>query len=80
MQMAKLSNSRGFVVEISAAAVIIFGSRAGLPLSTTHCMVGAVTGVLDALFGVAIQIAAVRNTVPQRWAYWRVWAASIGGW
>lgn len=43
--MTKLTNSRGYCVELAAAAVIIVGSRYGLPLSTTHCMVGAVTGI-----------------------------------
>lgn len=45
VKMTKLTNSRGYCVELAAAAVIIVGSRYGLPLSTTHCMVGAVTGV-----------------------------------
>jgi sodium-dependent phosphate transporter len=45
VKMTKLTNSRGYCVELSAAAVIILGSRYGLPLSTTHCLVGAVTGV-----------------------------------
>jgi sodium-dependent phosphate transporter len=45
VKMVRLTNSRGYCVELSAAAVIIVGSRYGLPLSTTHCLVGAVTGV-----------------------------------
>ncbi|PRW33685.1 2,3-bisphosphoglycerate-independent phosphoglycerate mutase isoform B [Chlorella sorokiniana] len=45
VKMTKLTNSRGYCVELAAAAVIIVGSRYGLPLSTTHCMVGAVTGI-----------------------------------
>lgn len=35
----------GFIVEMSAATIVILGSRFGLPLSTTHTLVGAVTGV-----------------------------------
>lgn len=45
VKMTRLTNSRGFVVEISAAAVVCIGSRFSLPISTTHCLVGAVAGV-----------------------------------
>lgn len=45
VQMAKLTNSRGFTVEICAAAVVILASRFDLPLSTTHAAVGAVAGI-----------------------------------
>ncbi|PSC76970.1 sodium phosphate symporter [Micractinium conductrix] len=45
VKMTKLTNSRGFIVEMSAATIVILGSRFGLPLSTTHTLVGAVTGV-----------------------------------
>lgn len=33
-------SSSSTAVELAAAAIIIVGSRYGLPLSTTHCMVG----------------------------------------
>lgn len=33
------------MVEISAATVVVVGSRFSLPISTTHCLVGAVSGV-----------------------------------
>lgn len=45
VKLTKLTNSRGFTVELCAAAVVILGSRYDLPLSTTHSMVGAVTGI-----------------------------------
>lgn len=45
VKMTKLTNSRGFIVEISAAFIVLIGSRFALPLSTTHCMVGAVAGI-----------------------------------
>ncbi len=45
VKMTKLTNSRGYCVELAAAATVILGSRFGLPLSTTHSLVGAVTGV-----------------------------------
>jgi hypothetical protein len=41
VKMTKLTNSRGFIVEMSSAAIVIIGSRYGLPLSTTHTLVGA---------------------------------------
>ena len=39
------SASRGFMIETMSSIVIILGSLQGLPLSTTHCQVGAVVGV-----------------------------------
>jgi len=45
VKLAKVTPSRGFAIELGAAIVIIIGSYLGLPLSTTHCQVGATTGV-----------------------------------
>jgi len=47
-EMAKMTPSRGFAVELGAVAVIIMGTRLGIPLSTTHCQVGATCGVAHA--------------------------------
>jgi sodium-dependent phosphate transporter len=44
-KMTRLSHARGLCVESAAAAVVLLGSCMGLPLSTTHCMWGAVTGL-----------------------------------
>jgi sodium-dependent phosphate transporter len=45
VKVTRLTNSRGYCVELAAAAVVILSSRYGLPVSTTHCMVGAVAGI-----------------------------------
>ncbi|KAI3429392.1 hypothetical protein D9Q98_005487 [Chlorella vulgaris] len=45
VKMTRLTNSRGFIVEISSAAIVVISSRLGLPISTTHCLVGAVAGI-----------------------------------
>lgn len=44
-KITELTPSRGFVAEFSAAATILVASRLGLPVSTTHTLVGAVLGV-----------------------------------
>ena len=45
VELIKVTPSRGFAIELGAAIVIVFGSGMGIPLSTTHCQVGAETGV-----------------------------------
>lgn len=44
-KITEVTPSRGFSAEISASAVILFASHLGLPVSTTHTLVGAVIGV-----------------------------------
>ena len=44
-KLCKITPSRGTCIELSSALVIIIGSRLKLPLSTTHCQVGATVGV-----------------------------------
>jgi len=44
-ELTKLTPSRGFSIELGAALVVITGSRLKIPLSTTHCQVGATVGV-----------------------------------
>jgi len=45
VKFAKVTPSRGFCIEIAVVLVIIIGSRLEIPLSTTHCSVGAIVGV-----------------------------------
>jgi hypothetical protein len=45
VKTARLTNSRGFAVELCVAAVVILASRLGLPMSSTPATVGAIAGV-----------------------------------
>jgi len=44
-KITQLTPSRGFAAEIAAASTIVIASGTGLPISTTHTLVGAVLGV-----------------------------------
>lgn len=44
-KLCKITPSRGAIIELSAALVTILGSRLKIPLSTTHCQIGATCGV-----------------------------------
>jgi PiT family inorganic phosphate transporter len=44
-RITELTPSRGFCAEFGAATTIVIASKLGLPISTTHTLVGAVLGV-----------------------------------
>lgn len=43
--ITELTPSRGFAATLAAATTVVFASGTGLPISTTHTLVGAVLGV-----------------------------------
>ena len=45
VKMTKLTNSRGYCAELTAAIIVIVASRYGFPVSTTQVITGAITGI-----------------------------------
>lgn len=60
-KITELTPSRGFAAEFGAATTIVLASRLGLPISTTHTLVGAVLGVGFARGLGAINLTTTRN-------------------
>jgi PiT family inorganic phosphate transporter len=52
--ITELTPTRGFSAEIAAATTVVLASYTGIPISTTHTLVGAILGV-----GLARGIAAI---------------------
>jgi PiT family inorganic phosphate transporter len=44
-RITELTPTRGFCAELAAASTVVLASGTGLPVSTTHILVGAVMGV-----------------------------------
>jgi len=44
-RITSLTNTRGFSVDFGAATTVLVASKLGLPISTSHTVVGAVIGV-----------------------------------
>ncbi|KJS08782.1 MAG: phosphate permease [Gammaproteobacteria bacterium BRH_c0] len=57
-KITELTPSRGFAAELGAASTVVLASATGIPVSTTHTLVGAVLGV-----GLARGIAALNLRV-----------------
>jgi phosphate/sulfate permease len=62
-RITELTPSRGFAAEFGAATTIVVASRLGLPISTTHTLVGAVIGVGMARGIGALNMRTVRDIV-----------------
>ena len=62
-KITELTPTRGFSAEFGAATTILIASKMGLPVSTTHCLVGAVLGVGLARGIKAINLNMVRDII-----------------
>ena len=56
--ITELTPSRGFAAELAAGTTVVLASGTGIPISTTHTLVGAVLGV-----GIARGISALNLSV-----------------
>ena len=59
--ITELTPSRGFAATLAAATTVVLASGTGLPISTTHTLVGAVLGVGLARGMAALNLTVIRN-------------------
>ena len=62
-KITELTPTRGFAAEFSTAVTIVLASKLGLPISTTHTLVGGVLGVGLARGISALNLRVVTNIV-----------------
>lgn len=62
-KITELTPTRGFAAEFGAAATVLIASRLGLPISTTHTLVGSVIGVGLARGIEALNLSTTRDIV-----------------
>lgn len=67
-KITEITPSRGFAAEFGAASTILAGSALGLPISTTHTVVGAVIGVGFARGMNALHLGVIWNIL-RSWVY-----------
>ncbi|MCS5543486.1 MAG: inorganic phosphate transporter [SAR86 cluster bacterium] len=72
--ITELTPSRGFAATLAAATTVVLASGTGLPISTTHALVGAVLGV-----GMARGISAINASVVGRIIMSWVITLPVGG-
>jgi len=59
--ITELTPSRGFAAELAAAGTVMMASLLGLPVSTTHTLVGAVLGIGFARGFMALNLSVIRD-------------------
>ncbi|MEA2054046.1 MAG: inorganic phosphate transporter [Candidatus Thermoplasmatota archaeon] len=67
-KITTLTNTRGFSVDFGTATTVLLASRLGLPISTSHTVVGAVIGVGLARGLEAVDLSVVKKII-YSWAF-----------
>lgn len=62
-KMSEIHPCSGFCIEFGAAVTALLASKAGLPISTTHCLVGSVVAVGCIKSGAGIEWGVFKNVV-----------------
>jgi len=62
-KITNLTNTRGFSVDFGAATTVLIASKLGMPISTSHTVVGAVIGVGLARGLEAVDLSVIRKIV-----------------
>lgn len=62
-RMSHIHPASGFTIEFGAAVTALCASKIGLPISTTHCLVGSVVSVGCVKAGEGIRWSIFRNIV-----------------
>jgi len=62
-RITSLTNTRGFSVDFGAATTVLVASRLGMPISTSHTVVGAVIGVGLARGLEAIDLSVIKSII-----------------
>ena len=62
-KITSITPSRGFSAEFATATTVLFCSKLGLPVSTSHTLVGSVIGVGMARGMAALNLAVIRNII-----------------
>lgn len=77
VKMTRLTNSRGYCAELTAAIIVIVASRYGFPVSTTQVITGAITGI-----GISEVISAKLAKKPNAYKAfnWLLLLKFFGGW
>src|SRR5690606_10833609 len=63
LSITELTPSRGFAAELATAGTVVAASIGGIPVSTTHTLVGAIVGVGIARSVGAINLTTVRSVL-----------------